>query len=412
MKRDRIVFICFIILFLFSNIVCVQLQQEHLGIFYHQKRNYEQACNHYTRALANNPQNTTILYNLSLALTELGKFDKSEQILEAIIQQQPSHKNAKRKLVLHYLRNKEWKKASPLLSVDDYWWHNTDITNKKILIRHDGGFGDVIQFMRYAKHLHKAGAHVTVETPKALIPLLSRCSFIDSLIHQGNPLPAADKEYIVSTPRLAFIMKSRLDQSASDTPYLTAHPTLIAYWQQQLSHDTNFKIGLCWQSSAMRDQTGAIVPNPRSIPLDKLAPLSQIPGVSFYSLQKINGTDQLHTLPATFVVHEFGSDFDQSHGRFMDTAAVMRNLDLIITVDTAIAHLAGALGLPVWVLLPTVSDFRWFKNCSNSPWYPTMRLFRQQQYNDWDTVVQEIVPEITKTCNKTVKEDHLAISTI
>jgi len=396
MKYDSIVFIYLAILFLFSNTVCMRTQQERLGIFSHQKRNYEQACNHYSRALADNPHNIIVLYNLSLALTELGKFDKSQQILETIIQQQPSHKNAKRKLVLHYLRNREWKKSSPLLSVDDYWWYNEDITNKKILIRHDGGFGDAIQFMRYAKHLHQAGAHVTVETPAALIPLLSRCSFINSLIPQGNPLPVADKEYIVSTPRLAFIMQNRLDQSSSDVPYLTVHPTLITYWQKQLSHDTNFKIGLCWQSSTMRDQTGAIIPNPRSIPLDKLAPLSQIPGISFYSLQKINGIDQLSTLSEKFVVHQFGPNFDQTHGRFMDTAAVMKNLDLIITVDTATAHLAGALGVPVWVMLPTVSDFRWFTNCSDSPWYLTMRLFRQQQYNDWSVVVQEITQELKK----------------
>jgi len=377
-------------------------QQERLGIFYHQKRNYEQACNHYSRALANDPHNITLLYNLSLVLTELGKFDESQQALETILQQQPSHKNAKRKLVLHYLRNKEWEKSLPLLSVDDYWWYNEDITNKKILIRHDGGFGDAIQFMRYVKHLHKAGAHVTVETPAALIPLLSRCSFISSLVPQGNPLPVADKEYIVSTPRLAFIMKNGFDQSSLDIPYLTAHPTLITYWQKQLSHDTNFKIGLCWQSSTMRDQTGAIIPNPRSISLNKLAPLAQISGISFYSLQKINGIDQLHTLPEKFVVHEFDRDFDQTHGRFMDTAAVMKNLDLIITVDTAIAHLAGALGVPVWVILPTVSDFRWFRNCSDSPWYPSMHLFRQQQYNNWDTVVQKIAQKLQEYIKKTV----------
>ncbi len=396
MKCYSIIFTCLAISFLFPNTVCTHVQQERLGIFYHQKRNYEQACNHYSRALADNPHNITVLYNLSLALTELGKFDESQHALEAIIQQQPLHKDAKRKLVLHYLRNKEWKKALPLLSVNDYWWYNEDITDKKILIRHDGGFGDVIQFMRYAKHLHQAGAYVTVETPAALIPLLSRCSFINSLIPQGNPLPVADKKYIVSTPRLAFIMQNRLNQSSSDTPYLTAHPTLIDYWKKQLSDDTNFKIGLCWHSSTMRDQTGVIVPNPRSIPLNKFAPLSQIPGVSFYTLQKVNGTDQLRTLSGKFVVHEFGNNFDQANGRFMDTAAVMKNLDLIITVDTAIAHLAGALDVPVWVMLPTVSDFRWFKNCSDSPWYPTMRLFRQQQYNDWDTVVQKIAQKLQK----------------
>jgi len=388
--------------FLCCNIIYADMQQERLAMLHHQKRNYEQALDHYTKAIADNPHNNTMLYNLSLVYNELGKFDKSEQLLETILQQQPSHKNAKRKLVLHYLRNKEWKKALPLLAVDDYWWYNEDISNKTIVIRHDGGVGDVIQFMRYAKRLHEAGAHVILETPAALIPLLSRCPFIDTIIPQGNPLPAAGKKYIVSTPRLMFIMRSTLEHPTSDLPYLTADPTLVAYWREQLSADSQFKIGLCWQSSLMRDQTGAIIPNPRSILLTQLAPLAQIPGVSFYSLQKMNGMNQLHTLPEKFVVHEFGPNFDQTHGRFMDTAAVMQNLDLVITVDTSIAHLAGALGIPVWVMLPTVSDFRWLKNRSDSPWYPTMHLFRQQQYNNWDRVVQKIVQALQKQIKPTI----------
>ncbi len=391
MKYNIITFLISAISFPFFNTAYANVQQERLAILDHQKRNYEQALHLYTRAIADNPDNSTMLFNLSLVYNELGKFDKSEQLLETILQQQPSHKNAKRKLVLHYLRNKEWKKALPLLSVDDYWWYNENISNKTIVIRHDGGFGDVIQFMRYAKRLHEAGSSVLVETPATLVPLLSCCPFIDTIIPLGNPLPAADKEYIVSTPRLAFVMRSTLEHPTSDVPYLTADPTLVAYWREQLSADSEFKIGLCWQSSVMRDRTGAIISNPRSISLTQLAPLAQIPGLSFYSLQKMNGTDQLHTLSKKFVVHGFGSNFDQTHGRFMDTAAVMKNLDLIITVDTSIAHLAGALGVPVWVMLPTVSDFRWLKNRSDSPWYPTMHLFRQQEYNNWDTVIQEIV---------------------
>ena len=401
MRYDSILF-WIISSFLYCNMSYANAQQERLAIFHHQKRNYEQALHHYTRAIADNPHNNTMLFNFSLVYNELGKFDKSQQLLETILQQQPSYNYAKRKLVLHYLRNKEWKKALPLLAVDDYWWYNGDITNKKIVIRHDGGFGDVIQFMRYAKRLHEAGASVIVETPATLIPLLSRCPFIDKVIPQGNSLPPADKEYIVSTPRLSFIMRSTFEHPTSDLPYLTADPTLVAYWHEQLSADSQFKIGLCWQSSVMRDQTGSIVPNPRSIPLTKLAPLAQIPGLSFYSLQKMNGTDQLNTLPKKFVIHEFGPNFDQTHGRFMDTAAVMKNLDLVITVDTSTAHLAGALGVPVWVMLPTVSDFRWLRNRADSPWYPTMRLFRQQEYNNWGTVVKEIVEVLQKQMEQTI----------
>ncbi|MGB8366836.1 MAG: tetratricopeptide repeat protein [Candidatus Babeliales bacterium] len=377
--------------FFLYNLIYTNINEERLAIFYHQKRQYEQASYYYKQALIDNPHKNALLFNFSLVCNELGKFDQSQQLLETILQQHPAHKYAKKKLVLHYLRNKEWKKALPLLMVDDYWWYNEDISSQQIIIQHDGGLGDVIQFLRYAKRLHEAGAFIIMETPAALMPLLSRCSFIDQLILQGGPLPIADKQYIVSTPRLAYIMRDTLNNPSFDVPYLTADPELIAYWRKQLATDKQFKIGLCWQSSIMRDQTGTIIPNPRSISLAQFASLAQIPGLSFYSLQQINGTDQLSRLPQHFVIHEFGPHFDQQHGRFMDTAAVMKNLDLVITVDTSIAHLAGALGVPVWVLLPTMSDFRWFHDDTDSPWYPTMHLFRQQEYNHWEHVIQEIV---------------------
>ncbi len=390
MTYNHTILVC-AISFLFYTLTYPNRQQEQLAFFHHQKRNYQQAFYYYTQAIKENNQNNTLLFNFSLVCNELGKFSQAQQLLETIFQQQPLNNQVKRKLVLHYLRNQEWQHALPLLSVNDYWWYNEDIKNQKIIIRHDGGFGDVIQFLRYAKRLHEAGAFVIMEIPTALMPLLSCCSFIDQLIIQGSPLPAVDKEYIVSTPRLAYIMRETLNSASTDIPYLTADSTLIDYWHNQLITDKQLKVGLCWQSSIIRDQTGAIISNPRSISLETFAPLAQIPGISFYSLQQVNGTDQLHTLPSNFVIHDFGPHFDQHHGRFMDTAAVMKNLDLVITVDTSIAHLAGALEVPVWVLLPTVSDFRWFHNCSDSPWYPTMRLFRQQEYNNWEPVIQEIM---------------------
>lgn len=136
-------------------------------------------------------------------------------------------------------------------------------------------------------------------------------------------------------------------------------------------------------------------PGPRGIPLSAFIPLKKITGISLYSLQKITGTDQIKDSIDQLQITSFdNAEFDTRHGRFMDTAALMMNLDLIITTDTSIAHLAGALGIPVWTILPCESDWRWFLDQSDTPLYPTMRLFRQKNPSDWNHVIQEICIEL------------------
>ncbi len=227
--------------------------------------------------------------------------------------------------------------------------------NKRILIHHDGDYGDIIQFMRYVKRLHDAGAYTVVETPKKLMPLLSLCPFIDEIVPRGNTPPTTDEKYTISTPRLTLIMHDTLAKPSEDIPYMRADEKLVTYWKKYLSTNTNFKIGLCWQSSIMRDFLGKIVNGSRGIPLNNFTPLCTIPHVSLYSLQKTTGTGQLQNTKDTVIIHDFGPNFDTTHGSFMDTAAVMQHMDLIITVDTSIAHLAGALGVPVWIMVPTAS---------------------------------------------------------
>ena len=181
-----------------------------------------------------------------------------------------------------------------------------------------------------------------------------------------------------------------------DIPYLHADEKRIDEWKNKLEHDTSFKIGICWEAQTYIDQSGKMVKNNRSIPLSLLEPLKNIPGISLYSLQKGTGTEQLKTKPEGLIIQEFGPDFDTTHGRFMDTAAVMKNLDLVLTIDTSIAHLAGALGVPVWNMIIHNSCWRWFRNRTDSPWYPTMRLFRQPQPGDWKSVMQEVIHELEK----------------
>jgi hypothetical protein len=169
-------------------------------------------------------------------------------------------------------------------------------------------------------------------------------------------------------------------------PYLSAEKDLVAYWKNKIGA-AGFKIGLAWQGLAQ----GAV--DHRRFALTEIAPLAQLPGVRLISVQKHDGLDQLESLPAGTKVETLG-DFDSGPDAFIDTAAVMENLDLIITSDTSIAHLAGALGRPTWVALKYVAEWRWLLDRDDSPWYPTMRLFRQETDGDWKSVFAKMEREL------------------
>ncbi|MDZ4151359.1 hypothetical protein, partial [Methylicorpusculum sp.] len=249
------------------------------------------------------------------------------------------------------------------------WWTGSDPTGKTILIQDAGGFdgnpsigkgfGDCFQALRYAKQLKKYKTHVIVQARPALIPLLSLCPYIDTLIAQNAPCPHYDIK--TTTARLFQNFNTSITSIPHETPYLYAAPELVNQWKKKLAHDGNFKIGLCWNSQRyafIQGNTKNILHDPRPIPVEYLMQLAKLPNLSLYSLQKVDDPKNNSYAP----IISFGPEFDTTHGAFMDTAALMKNLDLVITVDTATAHLAGALGVPVWVLLPHVADWRWFSN--------------------------------------------------
>ena len=178
-------------------------------------------------------------------------------------------------------------------------------------------------------------------------------------------------------------------------PYIYADNVLTKEWKEKLSGDNNVKVGLCWTGVTSLGENYILdyTKVKRSIPLKKLAPLADSGNVSFYSLQI---SEDLNTGSDRFIIHDFGLDFDKRHGAFMDTAAVMKNLDVVITTDTSIVHLAGALGIKTWLLLPFSAEWRWLIDRVDSPWYPTARLFRQPKIGDWDSVVQDVKNELKK----------------
>lgn len=188
---------------------------------------------------------------------------------------------------------------------------------------------------------------------------------------------------------LAPILAKKQTMILQNIPYIFADPERIAYWHEQLKHDTNFKIGICWQPSVHNDVSRLPIAR-RGIPLSQFFKLGAIPGVTLYSLQCVEGLEQLGTIPPEINLVTFDKHFDKDYGNFVDTAAVMHELDLIISADTATAHLAGAMGRPVWLLLPYSTDWRWLVNRTDSPWYPTMRIFKQPRPFDWDNAMKEV----------------------
>ncbi|MDR3550139.1 MAG: tetratricopeptide repeat protein [Candidatus Babeliales bacterium] len=370
----------------------------------------EQALQCYYQILKSLPNSTSILYNIAYTLKKLNRIHDSFPYYKETIKLEPNHSEAHFSLGLAYLaigdfdngwkeyewrwkrdHNDERKFGKPL-------WDGSNIEGKTILIHAEQGLGDGFQFIRYAKMIKDLGARVIVAAHPPLVQFFGLCPYIDQVVSLFGSLPAFDVHVPMLT--LPYCFKTRLDTVPHDIPYLYADPKLVASWKEKLSHNTNFKIGICWQGNSnysthfLRTAVAA-----KSVPITKFLPILTMPNVTVYNLQKITGEDQLKDLPQGTNFVCFDGDFDDKHGRFMDTAAVMKNLDLMITVDTSIAHLAGGLAIPVWCMLPEPADWRWMLKRTDTPWYPNMRLFRQPESGDWDTVINTITQELYQLVN-------------
>ena len=367
--------------------------------------NHEEAITYYKKILTLNPDIPNVTYNLAYSLRHSGNMAEALTYYKKTLSHWPEYAHAhygfaECSLLLGDYQSGwpsfeyRWKRDKDARNFSKKLWDGSNLSGKTILLRAEYGQGDTIQFIRYAPLLKAQGATVILEAQNTLVTLLSLCPYLDKVIHvhdDPEQLPAHDCQ--VPLMSLPYYFHTTLATIPTHIPYLTAHPELVNIWKEKLSHDKRFKIGICWEGSPYYEQFKT-ARSKKSLPVADFLPLAQLPNVSLYSLQKMNGTEQLHALPRGMTVHDFGDDFDCTHGRFMDTAAVIMNLDLIITVDTSVAHLAGALGKPVWVLLPVSADWRWLQDRDDSPWYPNMRLFRQPDVSDWPSVIEIVRQEL------------------
>jgi tetratricopeptide (TPR) repeat protein len=267
------------------------------------------------------------------------------------------------------------------------WLGSEPIEGKTLLLYSEQGLGDTIQFCRYVPILAERGAEVVLEAPRALARLLAGLTDGAAIVAPGDRLPAFDLHCpLMSVPGL---VGTTVETIPARMPYLAAEPDLVAHWRERLPPG-GIRIGINWQGNP-----GGAIDRGRSAPLASFAPLARVPGVRLVSLQKHHGLDQLDRLPAGMAVETLGPDFDAGPDAFVDTAAVMMSLDLVISTDTSIVHLAGALGRPVWVALKAVPYWAWMMEGEDSPWYPSARLFRRTIDGDWGDVFERMAARLT-----------------
>ena len=263
-------------------------------------------------------------------------------------------------------------------------WTGEPLAGRSLLLLAEQGLGDTLHFVRYARLLKERGARVVLAAQAALGRLLASHPDVDELFILGSAeeLPRCD----FYLPLLSAPGAFRTDASTipCEVPYLWADPELTDEWRA----GTGGNRAASRSASSGKARAIFVSDRWRSIPLAHFAPLASLPGVRLVSLQKGFGSEQVATVD--FPVLDLSGRLDEAAGPFMDTAAVIRNLDLVVTPDTAIAHLAGALGVPVWVALPFSPDWRWLRDRDDSPWYPTMRLFRQTTFGEWPDVFERI----------------------
>lgn len=360
------------------------------------------------------PSNPAVIYNIGFTLKKLNRIDEALPYYKKTLEIHPAMTEAHVGYGLALLisgsqcperwiegwSEYEWRwrkfKTRPQAMYSQPVWNGSDLHGKTLFLWHEQGLGDSFEFIRYAKVAKEMGAHkVIVAVQNPLYDIISLCPYIDQVIRSQEPKPHFD----VHAPLLSmpYLTKTRLHTVPQEIPYLYADQELVETWKEKLSRDTKFKIGICWQGEKNHaSQLTRLAFAGKSLSVDHFIPIMQMPHVSVYSLQKVDGTEQLKTLPNDAGLIVFGNDFDESNGRFMDTAAVIKNLDLIITVDTSVCHLAGGLGTPTWLILPNPADWRWMLDCDSTPWYPNMKLYRQRTPGDWHQVIQDVVQALNE----------------
>jgi tetratricopeptide (TPR) repeat protein len=357
---------------------------------------YDEALTGYDRALAIAPAAPLTWSNRGAAFQHLGRLEEARASFDHAAQLAPGVPEIRVNQGLLCLLQQDFAKGWPLFEARKempnlgegrsfhrpLWTGAEDINGKTLFVHVRRGLGDAIQFYRYAALAQARGAHVILSVNDPLLPLLQSAMPAVPVIGLEQVPECFDYHIALMSMPLAL---------GVDIPgagrYLAAEPARVAQWRDRIGGE-GYRIAIAWHGDA-----AAMGAEGKSFPVSALAGIAAIPGVRLINLQKNTGAEQLENLPHGMVVENFAG-FDDGPGAFLDSAAIMENCDLVISCDTALAHLAGALGVPNWIALKYVPEWRWFLGRSDTPWYPNTRLFRQAAPGDWDSVFRAMEKEL------------------
>jgi len=336
----------------------------------HAHGRHDEALDSFERAIQIKPEYAQAHWNRSLVLLLKGRFEEGWQ-------------------------EYRWRRKTNLAAfayphkLDKPLWDGRPFAGKRLLVHYEQGLGDNLQFVRYLPMVKRLGGTVIFETPKSMYGLLHSFDGIDELVQASSDAPPeVEFDAYISLMDLPGISGTTLDTIPAEVPYIHADPAKVESWRDRLAGE-GLKVGLVWAGRPTGPNEVLSLQH-RSCSLEHFAPLADVPGVVLYGLQKGPAAAQVHQLSGQSVVANLGEQFED----FTDTAAAIENLDLVISIDTSVAHLAGAMGKPVWLLLKSDADWRWLLDRADSPWYPTMRLFRQEEWGDWDSVFERVAQEL------------------
>jgi len=349
-------------------------------LFQESLKEYNLASINYDNAIALRPEYIEAKWNKSLLKLLLGDYENGWQLYE-------------------HRWETESQKLSNRIYSQPLWLGDEPLANKTILIWAEQGLGDTIQFCRYIKMVSNLGAKVIFDVQEPLLKSLVTLNGVNKTIQIGEKLPNFDFHCPLLSLPLAF--KTTIETIPNGIPYLSPDPNKVAYWRQKLEEKSNLRVGLVWSGGFRPDQPEVWSVNKRrNIPLIKLKSLN-LPNIDFYSLQKgVEAEEELATLQSSGWNGPNIIDFTKELNDYSDTAALIANLDLVVSVDTSVVHMTGAIGKPIWILNRFDTDWRWFVDRSDSPWYPTATIFNQPSFGDWDAVVEDVRSKLMELVHK------------
>ena len=356
-------------------------------------KRFDEALQSYDQALRIKPDSAEAFNNRGKALKDLKQFDEALQSYDQALRIKPDYAEATWNksflliLIGNYLEG--WKLYESRLEKEDTkkdyyqfqqtsWRGQEDIQGKTLLIHSEQGLGDVIQFVRYLKKIHQLGIKIILEVPEQLVSLISTFDVPMTVVEKGKKRP--DFDAYCPLLSLPYIFKTTVETIPASIPYLFANKEKTEDWKLQLGNQTQKRIGLVWSGSTVHKND-----HNRSISLDALSELLELP-FEWHSLQKEYRERDKEFLLNHPEIHQHQDELND----FSDTAALIECMDIVISIDTSVAHLAGALGKPVWILLPFMPDYRWMLEREDCPWYPSAKLVRQDESRNWSNVLNLI----------------------